>query len=204
MKKFFVAVSAVLLAFSSNAFAAENTPYIEGHVGAVMPRDADVDVTVAAVPFTGSIGFKEREAFGGEFGVANIGGSGFRIGGSVLSTKMHLDEVCVDGVACAAASDKLDHLIYMGRVYYDFSSDSPLTPYVGLGAGFSDIQDTGTDVAWSVAGGVNYSFTNNIYVGLRGEYIYAYTKDTSVDGATVISVDGQDFWSGAVVLGFKF
>jgi len=204
MKKIFIAAGAVLLAFSFHAFAAENTPYIEGHAGAVMPRDADIDITIAAVPFTGSIGFKEREAFGGEFGVANIGGSGFRIGGSVLSTKMHMDEVCVDGVACAAASDKFDHLIYMGRVYYDFISDSPLTPYVGLGAGFSDLQGTGTDVAWSVAGGVNYSFTNNIYVGLRGEYIYAYTKDTAADGATVVSIDGQDFWSGAVVLGFKF
>jgi opacity protein-like surface antigen len=205
MKKLFIAAGAILFAFSSNAFAAENTPYIEVHAGAVMPRDIEVDGTIANVAFTGTISEKEREAFGGEIGVANISGTGFRAAASAVYFKQHLEELCVDGGACAAATDRLDNVIYMGRVYYDFVSDSPLTPYVGFGAGLSDLEGTGTDLAWSAVLGVNYAITNNVYLGIRGEYIYAYTKDSSNEGGgTVINSDGQDHFAGAIVLGFRF
>ena len=201
MKKLFIAVGAILFSFSSNAFAAENAPYIEGHVGGVMPRDVNLDAGTAAQG--GELGVKEREAFGGEIGIANVSGTGFRIAASVLSTTLHVDEFCVDGAACVATSDKDSTQIYMGRVYYDFASNSPLTPYVGFGAGFTDIAGgTGTDIAWSAAAGVNYNITENIYVGLRGEYIYSYIKEPVNNGAQ--EIDGSDFWAGAIVLGFKF
>jgi len=201
MKKFFIATSAVFLAFSSNVFAAENAPYVEGHAGGVMPRDVNLDAGTAAQG--GELGTKEREAFGGEIGIANVSGTGFRIAASVLSTTLHVDELCVDGAACVATSSKDSTQVYMGRVYYDFASNSPLTPYVGFGAGFTDIAgDTGTDIAWSVAAGVNYNIADNIYIGLRGEYIYSYIKEPVNNGAQ--EIDGTDFWAGALVLGFKF
>jgi len=201
MKNFFVAIGAILLAFSSNAFAAENTPYIEGHVGAVMPRDINLDAVTAAQG--GELRAKEREAFGGEIGIANVSGTGFRIAASALSSTLHIDEGCVDGVGCAATSDKNSTQFYMGRVYYDFVSDSPITPFIGFGAGFSDIEgDTGTDLAWSAAIGVNYNVTDNIYLGLRGEYFYTYIKEPVSAGTR--EIDGADVWAGAIVLGFKF
>jgi len=91
----------------------------------------------------------------------------------------------------------------MGRVYYDFVSNSPLTPFVGFGVGISDIEDTsGEDLAWSAAIGVNYNITDNIYLGVRGEYLYTYIKEPIGGGAA--EIDGADVWAGAVVLGFKF
>lgn len=201
MKKLLIAVSAFLLSFSSNVFAAENAPYIEGHVGGVMPRDTNLDAGTAAQG--GELRAKEREAFGGEIGIANVSGTGFRIAASVLSTTLHADEFCVDGAGCAAISSKDSTQVYMGRVYYDFASNSPLTPYVGFGAGFTDVAgDTGTDIAWSAAAGVNYNITDNIYLGLRGEYTYTYMKEPTNGGAQ--EIDGADIWVGALVLGFNF
>ena len=201
MKKFIIAVVAVLFAFSSNAFAAENAPYIEGHAGGIMPRDIDIEPGTAAI--TGELRSKEREAFGGEIGVANIMGTGFRVAASVLSSKLHIDESCIDGAACTPESDKNSTQFYMGRVYYDFVSNSPLTPFVGFGVGISDIEDTsGEDLAWSAAIGVNYNITDNIYLGVRGEYLYTYIKEPIGGGAA--EIDGADVWAGAVVLGFKF
>ena len=200
MKKFSIALSAFLFALSSNSLAAENAPYIEGHAGGIIPRDADLDAGTGAA---GELGAKEREAFGGEIGIANVAGSGFRIAISGLTTTLHVDKLCVDGAACVATSSKDSTQIYMGRVYYDFVSDSPLTPFVGFGAGFSDIAgDTGTDIAWSAAVGVNYSLTENIYLGLRGEYFYSYVKEPVNTGAQ--ELDGLDAWVGAIVLGLKF
>jgi len=201
MKKFFIAVGAIVFAFSSNAFAAENVPYIEGHLGGVMPRD--IKLEAGTVAQTGEIRAKEREAFGGEIGIANISGTGFRLAASALSSTLHIDEGCIDGVGCAAASEKNSTQLYMGRVYYDFVSSSPITPFVGFGAGFSDIAgDVGTDLAWSAAVGVNYNITDNFYLGLRGEYFYTYIEEPANDGDN--EIDGADIWAGAIVLGFKF
>ena len=201
MKKLLIAVSAVLLSFSSNVFAAENAPYIEGHVGGIMPRDINLDAGTAAQG--GELRAKEREAFGGEIGIANVSGTGFRIAASALSSTLHIDEACADGLGCAAESDKNSTQFYMGRVYYDFVSNSPLTPFVGFGVGISDIEDTsGEDLAWSAAIGVNYNITDNIYLGVRGEYLYTYIKEPIGGGAA--EIDGADVWAGAVVLGFKF
>jgi opacity protein-like surface antigen len=201
MKKFLTVVGAVLFVFSSNAFAAENAPYIEGHVGGIMPRDIELEAVTAAQG--GELRAKEREAFGGEIGIANVAGSGFRIAASALSSTLHIDEGCVDGAGCAAISDKRSTQFYMGRVYYDFVSSSPITPFVGFGAGFSEMAgDVGTDLAWSAAVGVNYNITDNIYLGLRGEYFYTYIKEPASAGTR--EIDGADVWSGALVLGFKF
>ena len=201
MRKLLIAVSAFLLSFSSNVFAAENAPYIEGHVGGVMPRDVNLDAGTAAQG--GELGLKEREAFGGEIGVANVSGTGFRVAASVLSSTLHVDKLCVDGAACVATSSKDSTQVYMGRVYYDFASNSSITPYVGFGAGFTDVAGgTGTDIAWSAAAGVNYNITDNIYLGLRGEYIYSYIKEPVNNGAQ--EMDGADLWVGALVLGFNF
>jgi len=203
MRKLVIAISAVFLAFSSNVFAAENSPYIEGQFGASMPRDNDLSGVDTGQAFTAEGKFKESLNFGGEIGVANIGGTGFRVAASTSYFKMRLDEVCGAG-GCAADNTKLDYQSYFGKLYYDFASGSPLTPFVGIAVGMVDVEDIGSDPAWGGSVGVNYNVTDNVYVGVRGDYLYSYSRHTEIDGAESTTNDDFEVFSASVVLGFKF
>jgi opacity protein-like surface antigen len=206
MKKLLLGVSAVLFIFSSNAFAAENTPYIEGRIGQTYPMDTDWSGTNGAASVTGDIAFDPNLAFGGEIGVRNVSGTGLRLGLSILSTKIEADEVCIDGLGCATVSGaeaELDANVYMGNAYYDFSIDTNFKPYFGVGIGFVDADD-GSDFAASASVGINYQVNDNFYIGLRGDFIYTDTADSSTEGAVTVNVDGINVWSSAIVVGFSF
>ena len=206
MNKILIAVSSVIFMLSSNAFAAENTPYIEGRIGQSYPMDTDWSGTNGAASVTGDIEFDPNLAFGGEIGVRNVSGTGLRLGLSILSTKIEADEVCIDGLGCATVSGseaEFDANIYMGNAYYDFSMDSDFKPYVGFGIGLVDA-DGGSDFAASASIGVNYQVNKNFYIGLRGDFLYTDTADSSTEGAVTVNLDGINAWSSGIVVGFSF
>lgn len=98
----------------------------------------------------------------------------------------------------AAGQGDVRTIFVMANAIYDFRNSSPITPYVGAGAGvgFVDVNfvpsgvtivdDNATEFAWQVMAGASWRMTDNgeIYAGYR----YRATSDASVS-ADLFSAD---------------
>ena len=168
-------------------------PYIEGHISQVFIDDVDGTTSVSASGFNlaiaGVFEYENATALGTEIGLKGIGHPNIRLGisyqqfdaelkaidisaalsfnGTVLTTAA--GRVTKEELEAAGAEFGDDAKAYSLNAYYDLDQLGVFKPYLGLGIGFADIENTEDDELM-ISGyfGINYLLTKNIYMGLRG------------------------------------
>lgn len=117
----------------------------------------------------------------------------------------------VDEVSGVNADGEFNALTGMLNAYYDFTPDARLSPYVGVGVGYADIEADGVALAgpgglddddqvfaWQAMAGANYTLTDT--VDLFGELRYLGSDDPEFDKRE----SEYQSWSGLAGLRYRF
>lgn len=170
-------------------------PYLEGHISRIFIDDVDGTTSVAASGFNlavdGVFEYENATAFGMEIGLKGIGHPNIRVGISYQQFDAELEAVDIsaalsfNGTVLTTAAGRVtkeeleaagvefgdDAKAYSLNAYYDLDQLGALNPYLGIGIGFADIENTEDD-EFMISGylGFNYSLTENMYLGLRGVF----------------------------------
>ena len=191
MKK--VLLTAALTALTTTAFAADLKPYIEGAVGWFDSKDTSSS--------TINTKFDSDVNYAAEIGVKDVAGTGIRIGGSY--THVELDyraHRTSDGTV--AESSKATSKMYLLNAYYDFKTGTELTPFVGLGLGMSDTDDSkDNEFVYGLHGGAKYNISNNVYVGAKGSF---FRVNGLTDAQTDARFSDHNQYSINATLGYEF
>jgi len=212
------------LLVSTSAFAV--TPYVEGQLTYINIDDVDsksLSGSVSGITYTGAKvehDYDNDLAFGFEIGAKDFGIKGIRLGLSYTRAKFDLDSSEVtgsitDGTTTINAglnikssefkSVGLDFdnsaKLYMANLYYDFDLNEKLKPFVGVGAGWADIENIdGNEFAASVSAGAKYYFDKQVYLGGKA----SYTNVNSPKDDLGLKYDDIELYSATVMLGYEF
>ena len=189
MKTLVVAILTIM-ALPMNSAVAENY-YLKGGLGVAMPLNSDVDLpfdTPASSDISYDTGLIGTLAAGYDF--ANP----FRLELEYLWQNNDLDRYHFgnpfDTRGVAPGSGDLTTQAFMINGYYDIDTGSPWTPFVGLGAGWGNLDldgpgysPSGSDnaFAYQLMGGVSYALDKQWSVDVQ--YRYLGTTDATIDGA---------------------
>jgi len=205
MKKFIVlSVCLLFLSYSYDAFAINPQPeppriYASGNIGIAFISDSDIsEPGFPTIEVSFDSGFALAGAVGTSFDT-------FRIEGAIAYQLNDFDSAM--GVPLQGDITSLTFLL---NGYYDFINNSPLTPYITGGLGFSmmDVNNLGvagdidtfdsddTVFAYQLGVGFGYSFNDNLT--LDASYRYFASADPDFDGTTA------EVASHNILLGFRY
>ena len=222
MKRLLIATPLLLGSTIATAFAEENKAfYLSIGAGAAFPSDVE-----GKAPLVGTKNLKFPTNTSGLY-TLGIGYKiyDWRLEFNYSNTTVHADSVKITTAANAAVSPsssvpnfKQKINSYMAYGYKDFSNDSKLTPYVGVGIGAASIstEDMKTSVvgavntagdeksvfSYALKGGIDYEIVENtsLYTELTYQNFASYkAKESSL--ATVSYEANNHF---AVTAGLKF
>ena len=209
---------------TSSAFAV--TPYVEGQLTYINIDDVDSKTysgSVSGITYTGAKvehDYDNDIAFGFEIGAKDFGIKGVRLGLSYTRAKFDLDSSDVSGTitdgtttisgttnvkSSTFKSVGLDFdntaKLYMANLYYDFDLNEKVKPFVGVGAGWADIENIdGNEFTASVSAGAKYYFDKQIYLGGKA----SYTNINSPKDDLGLKYDDIELYSATVMLGYEF
>lgn len=204
MKKTIFATLAII--YSASAFAA--TPYVEANISHINPSDIKTKTysgTEDGLTFSNvkaKMDFDSDVGYGFEVGAKDLLVENLRVGFAFTTVKFDFNKASgsgtvtdgTDTINFAGSVNKSDAKsvgldldrrtkLYMINAYYDFKNSSPITPYVGVGIGFADIENTkDNEVAMSATLGAKYNINQNVYVGAKATYynINGFKDDASI------------------------
>ncbi|MCR4379392.1 MAG: OmpA family protein [Rhodospirillales bacterium] len=194
------AVGATLL--TSSAIAQDAGPYVGVGVGFV-------DAPSTTVTDTASRSVKFDNGLMGSLALGYDYGSNWRA--EVELSRRAND---LDSVAGATAAGKMQATSLMANAIYDFDINSPVTPYLGAGLGFSQVKlknaspfgassinDSDRALAYQGIAGLSYAVNETI--DLFADYRYFATRDLDVNTAagTAASFDAS---THSVMAGLRF
>lgn len=116
-------------------------PYFTGFAGATFPRSVDVTGVDVGVPVNDHVrfhpGYYVGGAFGFDFGL-------LRLEGEVSYKDSELKSVNASGVPFSSVDGDVSALGFMGNLWFDIHNPTPITPYIGGGAGVAvlDLNNT--------------------------------------------------------------
>ena len=193
--KFMLSGCIILLLLSYSIVAADGL-YLNGNIGASVLSDSDLEQTFEGITESATLEFDT----GLNFGVAVGHDFGYGRVELAVDYKPHkLDrfhDVTVTGEGIPGeenfgdfeARGKIHALSIMGNGFYDIHLNSPVTPYIGGGAGFaqirfdeSDITDKDTVFAYQIGAGIGYHIDSESILDIG--YRYFATSDPEFDGA---------------------
>ena len=204
--RYLLIIASILLMGSSSVSGedrqAGNTgPYVELQAGVAIPSDIEARSGGATTSFNydagfivgGAVGYQLTDRFRAEFNLS------YR--------QSDFDGLSDDSVTIVGASD-VGILAGMVNGYFDFDLNGPITPYVGFGVGVGwinanldssapgiggapgslTINDSSTEFAWNVMGGVTFRLSDTLM--LNCGYRYLLTQRPTLDGTARIPVGG--------------
>jgi len=209
---------------TSSAFAV--TPYVEGQLTYMNIDDVDsktLSGSVSGITYTDAKvehDYDNDMAFGFEIGAKDLGVKGVRLGLSYTRAKFDLDSSHVTGTITdgtttinAGLNIKSSEFksvgldfdnsakLYMANLYYDFDLNEKVKPFVGVGAGWADIENIdGNEFAASVSAGAKYYFDKQVYLGGKA----SYTNINSPKDDLGLKYDDIELYSAIVMLGYEF
>ena len=157
-------------------------PYISGNLGAVILNDSDLDDGVDTGEFSYDTGFGFVAALGTSLQ------DDIRVEAELGYRKNDLDEIKVDGLGSGDIDGDVTTVSLMGNAYYDFSTESSFSPYIGAGLGYAniegDLDDFGDEddnvFAYQLILGGSFPSSETLSVDLQ--YRYFATEDPEFDG----------------------
>ena len=181
---------AMLLSISSIAYSAEG-PYVGGTLGLAIPSDSEVSDSGMTFDIASDAG----AAVGGAVGYGFINNT--RLEGEIAYQKNDLDKATLLGIDVPLTGDT-SSLALLINGYFDFATESALTPFVSAGLGFAKVEindfnvpgsglpgfsDDDTVFAYQLGAGFGYAVNEKVTVDVK--YRYFATEDLEIDTATV-------------------
>src|SRR5579883_1774457 len=159
------------------ALAQQSGWYFGLRAGATWLQDANNRPDNAAPP--GSVGAKTRYDTGyNAGGFAGYSWNPLRLEAEISQHDNSLSSVTPSGGATVSGSGDVSALAFMANLYYDFSTGTAFTPYVGFGAGFASVHANSLRGAGSTLT-INSSDMPFAYQGIVG-VSYAFDPQWSV------------------------
>ena len=216
MKK--ILLAAALTALTSTAFAADMKPYIEGSVGWADSADKDIlnlldgsHSTSSNLTITGgSLKSKSDSTWnaGIELGLKDVFIPGVRL--AVSDIYMRPKGKLTGSIATASTASSVNEDAGRSSVnvasvnaYYDFKTNSPITPFIGAGIGgykANTLSESG--LAWSLMAGAKYALTNNVYVGAKATYMRL--EGVKLENGSTLESDDSNAYALNATLGYEF
>ena len=205
MKKLTVFLSALFFVFSVNAHA--EGPYVGLKVGAVYLTDSDLtdpNLAGTVLEVESDTGFSVGAAVG--YGFSN----NFRLEGEISYQSNDVDKINYLGLSASTTGDSTA-LTFLLNGYYDFKNNSPLTPFITGGLGYSKVELNDFNVpgsglpnineddnvfAYQVGGGLAYEMTEKATFDIG--YRYFATEDPELDTSEV------EFQNHILYLGLRY
>lgn len=152
----------------------------------------DADMTSSGVPINTEFdtGFGIGTAVGYDFV-----GSSLRLEGEMVY-RYNRATVSSPSLPGFAPKSDVDSIAYMANAYYDIETNSPITPYVGVGAGLVDIDGIDTVFAYQGLAGLAYSLNNESEI--YGGYRYFGSEGADLSGGATL-----DYASHSAELGYR-
>ncbi|HWK45823.1 MAG TPA: OmpA family protein [Stellaceae bacterium] len=205
MTKRLSVLSAVLLCSVSGAAMAQQTNgfYVGGAAGASFLEDSKL----------GGNGLSERFKTGYEgLGVVGYGfGNGLR---TELEGGYRRNDV--DKIGGKSSSGAVGMTTGFGNLLYDFDTGTPFTPHIGAGLGVADIRETNarsagnptvsghdTVFAYQLIGGVDYSITPDLKVGIDYHYVETDAARLALQ-TTPKTTSSNRFYDHSVLLALRY
>ena len=186
------------------AFAQGSGLYLGLAGGAVLPLDSDISGT--AISTSADL----------DAGWTGLGAIGYRFASGVRSEfELGYRSADVDSLSgVSSGTGKVGVGSAMGNAVYAFGSDSPFTPYLGLGIGlasveFDDVQPVGgsvlddSDAVFAYQGIVGLGYRLSEQLQLFTDYRYFATADAGLSTRANVSVDG-DYADHTLLFGLRF
>jgi opacity protein-like surface antigen len=196
MKKKLILLSCIfVLLMSPSVFSAEGF-YVSGNIGPSILSDSDISDSEAGLTLTADLTFDTGITFGGAIGYDFDKG---RIELAVDYKSHDVDEwqdVSITGfgnLGDFSGDGEVTALSLLANGYFDIHTNSPVTPYLGGGIGFANIDvedltfegieigdDDDTVFAYQAAVGIGIDVAENITVDVG--YRFFGTSDPDFDG----------------------
>lgn len=175
--------------------------YVGGALGYSMPEDSEVDAE--SVEFDAEL----DDALGGLLNLGYAYGNGFR-----AELEANLRSHDADEVQGVDASGDVDTMGIFLNALYDFDLGMPVTPYLGAGLGYLDIDADASSSGVSLngdEGGFGYQGIAGVSFGLTDQLQafadYRYVVGTERDGYRVSTEDAEvDYASHNFMLGLRY
>jgi opacity protein-like surface antigen len=181
-----IGLSSVLAA--STCFA---KGYISGNIGAVMVEDADLTIEgLSGVEVSFDTGFAGALAAGADAGPV-------RIEGEFSYRKNDMDEFSgsIFGMPVSGpANGEIESMSLLGNVIFDIGTNSPFTPFIGAGMGFSNVDmeleggsDDDTVFAYQFIAGMGFKVSDATSIDISYRYFATADPEFGIEGFRVES-----------------
>lgn len=205
MKRVIAAAVMMLAVSATAAFAEEGRAYAGMSVGMFIPHDGRLtsNTTGASGDMSYDVGFTINGVGGYELG------NGLRFEGEIVYKASGTDKLTGNNVGVKVNSDVWS-IGGMANAYYDFRTGTVVTPYIGVGIGFANVNvGTGnvngftvytssddTVFAYQAAVGLGFQLNRNLTLDVG--YRYYATTDVKYQLATA------EFGSSNVTAGLRY
>lgn len=182
MKKSSIVLLVLALVFGWGASIACAGMYVSGNLGVVLTEDSDM----SDGDDNAELSYDPGAVITGAFGYAFQ--NGLRLEGELGSRYSEMDEVSVSGYGTGEIEGDVTTTSMMANVFYDFMPAEKVSPFVGAGLGFANIEadidhygdDDDTVLAYQLAAGVSFSVTQRLKIDVQ--YRYFATEDPDFNG----------------------
>ncbi len=191
-----VLLTGVLSINPSLASAQGDSWYIAGGLGASFASDSDIKQAGLVITSEFDTGALATFAFGRSFG-------GLRAEGELAYIKNDVSSLKVAGLGSVSANGDVSATSLMANVYYDFNTDSKWKPFIGGGAGYSNLSvnslssmgvaladDSAGVFAYQIKAGIGYAFTESLDGTLGYRFFGTADADLVDTAGMAFSVDG--------------
>lgn len=198
-------------------------PYVTGFIGATMPRRND-DVTTTDFSISPNQTFNERIGF--DPGVYVGGAGGFDFGFLRLEGELSYKEADIKSITDNTGANQyrdingnLGALAFMANAFFDFHNYTPVTPYVGGGIGFANLnlsntfatnasnqrllmypRDNDSVFAYQVGAGLDIALNRRFSIDLGYRY---FNTDWANFSRNSLTTSGIRFESHNATVGFR-
>ena len=224
MKKYFIGTSILLSSFITPTFAEESDNfYLSVGGGMAFPSDVEGDANVGGTDINATFETDNTGllsiSFGKEFNDLR-----FEINYSRATVESDTLKVTSGGTAVAAAiSPGIESKVnsYMLYGLKDFTNESKLTPYIGVGLGFASLSgedqtatvagtayqlEGGSETVFSYAlkGGAAYEVAPNTSIYSEAMYQNFASYEVAEQGYTTVNYDSTHYFAVSAGLKFNF
>jgi len=215
MKK--ILLVAALTTLTTTVFAADLKPYIEGSFGWTDSADKSIlklldgtHTSNNAAITGGSLKSKSDSSWnaGIELGLKDVFIPGIRL--AVSDIYMRPKGKFTGSISTASGSTSVNEdtgrssvNVMTVNAYYDFKTNSPITPFLGAGiGGYKVNQLSESGMAWSLMAGAKYAVTNNVYVGAKATYMRL--EGVKLENGSTLESDDSNAYALNATLGYEF